>query len=68
MYIFFVKWEDFTTSYIIVEKYDIKDNALFLYKAEIHYEAHTEIQTIPAMVIPFCSIRYFTYEQRKEQI
>ena len=66
MYSFFIKWEDFTISYIVAEKYDIKDNALFLYTATEVWEAPiTETQTTPAMVIPFSSIRYFTCEQRK---
>lgn len=62
-YSFFILWrnED-TSSSILVDNFDIKDNALFLYAAA--EERYCEIQqTVSYMVIPFSSIRYFTYEQ-----
>ena len=61
MYKFFIEWKDENTaSSILVGNFDIKDNALFLYTAT--EERYTEMQTVPYMVIPFSSMRYFTYE------
>lgn len=63
-YNFFIQWrnED-TASSILVGNYAIKDNALFLYTAA--EDRYGEIQqTISYMVIPFSSIKYFTYEYR----
>ena len=63
-YNFFIDWrgEDAASS-ILASNYDIKNNALFLYG--VTEERNNEIQIISYMVIPFSSIRYFTYEQRK---
>lgn len=65
IYDFFITWkdEDIFSSSIVVRNYEIKDNALFLYG--VTEERYNETQTVSVMVIPFSSIRYFTYEQRK---
>lgn len=65
IYDFFITWkdEDIFSSSIVVRNYEIKDNALFLYG--VTEERYNETQTVSAMVVPFSSMRYFTYEQRK---
>lgn len=60
-YDFFIEWRnENTSSSIEVTGFDIKDNALFLYSAKEKY--HEETPAVFNMVIPFSSMRYFTYE------
>ena len=62
-YDFFIEWKDENmSSSISVSCFDIKDNALFLYSAK---EKYHEMQIVSVMVIPFSSIRYFTYTENK---
>ena len=62
-YDFFIEWRNENmSSSISVSCFDIKDNALFLYAAK---EKYHEMQTVSVMVIPFSSIRYFTYTENK---
>ena len=61
-YNFFIQWrnEDIASS-ILADNFNIKDNALFLYT--VAEERYCEIQqTVSYMVIPFSSMKYFTYE------
>lgn len=65
-YNFFIEWrEENTSSSISVGNFDIKDNALFLYSAA--EERYCETQTVSYMVIPFSSMRYFTYEYMEDK-
>ena len=62
-YDFFIEWKDENmSSSISVSCFDIKDNALFLYSAK---EKYHEMQAVSIMIIPFSSIRYFTYTENK---
>ena len=62
MYTFFIEWKDEdATSSILVGIFEIKNNALFLYRAA--EEKNNKVQSFPTMVIPLSSIKYFTYEK-----
>lgn len=64
-YKFFIEWRgENTASSILVSNFDIKNNAVHLYAAKEAIEG--KIKNIPVMVIPFSSIRYFTYEIYEE--